>query len=390
MKIRTKLLSILLITSVLPVVIISFLYHQTNVASLTLLAEDALISELSAKNIDIKSFLSGAESDLIFLSSSTAMNAMLQNDDAASRKNLGEEFLAFSKSRQIYYQIRYIDETGQEVVRVDFDRSGTFNVVPENKLQNKGDRYYFTEAMETDSDEIFVSPLDLNKEQGALENRGSKEDPVYVPVIRYAIRVFDDGDNSRGIVITNVYADGMLNSLKQGTTGNISLLNKDGFYLAHSDSEKEWGFMLENEQSFINDYPTVNFEDKLSKESGQFSLSDNLVFFSNVTTAGKQWMLLNAIPRSEITDSVRQDTLRIFTPIIVGIVILIAIVLWLTALITKPIEQLVSFSKGRSKMDPKLMDRKDEIGSLAQSFQRMNASIEFLSQEQSSGNKSSK
>ena len=46
-----------------------------------------------------------------------------------------------------YDQIRYLDETGMEAVRINF-KNGCPEAVPAKQLQNKANRYYFKETLE--------------------------------------------------------------------------------------------------------------------------------------------------------------------------------------------------------------------------------------------------
>ncbi|OGT91830.1 MAG: hypothetical protein A2514_06165 [Gammaproteobacteria bacterium RIFOXYD12_FULL_61_37] len=86
-------------------------------------AQRQLVSGLQ-RSID--SFLSSAKGDIAFLSESAPLTHFLavrrQNSSSPkavqAREALEREFLAFAKSRGIYYQVRYLDETGREVVQV--------------------------------------------------------------------------------------------------------------------------------------------------------------------------------------------------------------------------------------------------------------------------------
>src|SRR3990167_3513375 len=83
------------------------------------------------------------------------------------RKRLEQVIFIISQTRPYYYQIRYIDEKGREIVRVDSDGK-TSTSIPFDKLQDKGDRYYFIEAMKYPKGSCYVSPMDLNIERGEV------------------------------------------------------------------------------------------------------------------------------------------------------------------------------------------------------------------------------
>ena len=110
--------------------------------------------------------------------------------------------------------------------------------------------------MEINKGSIFISPLDLNIENGKIEDRGFLDNPEYVPVIRYATPVFDNKKNPKGIVLTNIYANQFLKNIDEEGK-RFLLINKDGFYLFHPEKDREWGFMFENNQTVKEDYNQI-------------------------------------------------------------------------------------------------------------------------------------
>ena len=70
-------------------------------------------------------------------------------------------WVEFSTQRRIYDQIRFLDANGDEKIRVNFDNNKGYSV-PEKDLQNKKNRYYFTETVKLNEESVYISPLDLN------------------------------------------------------------------------------------------------------------------------------------------------------------------------------------------------------------------------------------
>ena len=110
---------------------------------------------------DVQMMLKGFKSDVKILSESDELKALMETKNKAHKHGLKNLFVSFAKHRGIYYQVRYIDEKGIEVVRVD---DGV--AVADGKLQDKSDRYYFKDAVKVPKGTVYVSPLDLNKEWG--------------------------------------------------------------------------------------------------------------------------------------------------------------------------------------------------------------------------------
>ncbi len=147
--------------------------------------------------------------DLDYLAASLTARQILEDPLPARRAELAEQFVSFARSKPIYNQLRWIDETGMERVRVDTVH-GKPVIVPEAELQNKGQRYFFTDTMELAPGEIFVSPLDLNIEHDKIEE-------PYKPMLRLATPVADRQGVKRGIVIINYFGSDMLQEFSQIT-----------------------------------------------------------------------------------------------------------------------------------------------------------------------------
>jgi len=103
------------------------------------------------------------------LSSYHVLKALFDTDSAANRQVLADEFSAFIEHNGVYDQARIIDINGDEIVRVNLNESSS-EIVASDELQDKADRFYFKEAITLNKGECYVSPLDLNIENGAIEH----------------------------------------------------------------------------------------------------------------------------------------------------------------------------------------------------------------------------
>lgn len=185
----------------------------------------------------IESMLAEAKTELFVLRDFPVLHNVLSShgDEYEKQKvHLEHAFQTVSQARKHYYQIRYLDETGMEVVRVDFDGKKAF-VVPEPELQSKADRYYFQDSIMLNHGELYASSLDLNRERGEVER-------PYKPVIRYATPVFDN-QKKRGVLVINLLANSFLEPLDSMNTVDDSyyLSSGKGFFFVHPDPGKTWG-----------------------------------------------------------------------------------------------------------------------------------------------------
>ncbi|MDH3348380.1 MAG: ATP-binding protein, partial [Desulfobulbaceae bacterium] len=213
-----------------------------------------------------------ALSDFHFLLRCRELEQLTNEDGKSQRKELAEELLRFSIEKGTYDQLRYIDYDGHEIVRVNYN-SGSSQIVLDNKLQNKSSRYYFKEAIGLDKNEIYISPIDLNIEHGAVEQ------PIK-PMIRICAAVFNNKGIKTGVLVVNFLGAHVIDSINT-IPGHFHymLLNKAGYWLKSPKNEDEWGFMFTDrqERTFGNTYPFIWSKiqsvesDQLLNDKGLFS-----------------------------------------------------------------------------------------------------------------------
>jgi len=265
----------LFILLMLPLTFMGYFFFNAH-SNMVAFSEFSRLNEEVVDNVEqIDIFLQEFHGDVLFLSELSSLRDVI---NGGAKTNLEKDFLSFADEKDIFHQIRYIDENGQEIVNID-SREGVSKIL--SNLQNKKDRYYFIETIDLELGEIFISPLDLNVEDGEIENRGTEEEPAYIPVIRYATPVFDSEENSKGIVIINIYAEHFLDHIheEQKRGDLIFLVDHYGFYLSHPDFDKEFGFMFDNDETFYNDYPEIASSIFSNTETEIMELGDDLVSF---------------------------------------------------------------------------------------------------------------
>ncbi len=189
-----------------------------------------------------ETLLFGLDSDL----QDTAINlAYLANQDELEKlwnsygsidgeilSELGSDYINISRQWALYDQVRLLDETGMELLRVNFNGGDPY-VVDKKDLQNKSGRYYFEDAFNLYKGAVFISPLDLNIEQGAIEQ------PLK-PMIRFATPVIDQFGKKRGVVLLNYFGEKLLQRFSSdvytSTGSQLMLLNSDGLLVSRAKS----------------------------------------------------------------------------------------------------------------------------------------------------------
>ncbi len=190
--------------------------------------------------------------DLRVVAGNAHLQDFLESGSSNDLHRMAQDFSMFVEAKQIYDQARYIDESGQEKVRVDLI-NGSAKVVARDKLQNKSGRYFFTDTMKLEAGQIYISPFDLNIE-------GKQVEIPFKPMLRLSTPLLDGKGQCRGIAILNYYGKDLLARLddSQGwESGFIELLNRDGYWLRSSDPAREWGFMLGRQDRLATQQPEI-------------------------------------------------------------------------------------------------------------------------------------
>jgi len=173
--------------------------------------------------------LNTSYSQLILLENSQIQNRVIDLNETDPKYQdellkLQYLFMNYSQYFDHFAQIRYINETGYEKVRVDnkADGTGPYSFSIED-LQNKSGRYYFEETMLLSEGDYYYSPTDLNVEHGEIEI-------PYLPVIRIAAPLFNNQSSRKGILIVNINLNYLLTYCSDSNAIS-NPIHKRGFYI---------------------------------------------------------------------------------------------------------------------------------------------------------------
>jgi len=377
-RLRTKFILGFIAVALIPTAIIGFYMMQISIATLGEHESNSDKALLNKWQQYIETFLLIARQDIVFLSQSHPLNhyLKLRNEHQHSpefelaRQALENEWVAFLLSRRIYYQIRYLDELGHEQVQIEME-NGQPTVVARVDLQNKAQRDYFVETMQLTGREIFISPLQLNREQGEIQL-------PHQPVIRYAIPVFYSSGHPAGIVITHIDANQFLEPLN---LEQAWLVDSQGYYLAHPNQNKRWGGTtdLNTGHSLMQDYPKLATTILFEKQGRLKTDSLALTFQPIVIKELEAWLLINP----QLVDKTLQNLgnfAQIFLMIIIASMLFsLGIAGIFNRLVTQPLNRLIKsvqqISAGERQLSIALVP-KNEIGILQQEINTMLVAID--------------
>ena len=219
-KVRDKILVMLFSVIIVPIIIIGVFITLHTTKSIKQDKITALQQNTEIKVEKAMSFVRSIEEDIRNIAGNVSVLSLtdaISNEDTVQidlwKSNLELIFQTFAESKRIYDKIRYIDESGAELVWLDLGKRDSAEITPTKKLQNKGDAYFLKEVLKFNESEIYISELDLNSEYDEI---GS----IHKLSLRYAIPVFDSKKQNRGILVFYVQVYNLFENILSNSFDN--------------------------------------------------------------------------------------------------------------------------------------------------------------------------
>lgn len=171
------------------------------------------------------------------------------NDDDW-RATVADRFQRFRLISEHISQIRWLDNSGLERVRINIKNSQV-ETVPTAGLQDKAKRYYYVQGMQTPYGETLLTPIDLNIEHGQVVT-------PYEPTLRAVTKLKTTNGKVMGLLVLNYNLDSLLKRISALKTSRytIELMNNHGHWLIAEEEGVAWQHAFgEYLNRFSNRYP---------------------------------------------------------------------------------------------------------------------------------------
>ncbi len=338
-----------------------------------------LASQLEASTngarIDIATFRSlAAARGMIEAHFNNGVDPVDRLSEKTWRDRLLTHLMADVSANPAYSKFRIIGADGVEYLRVDrTGPNGAVRVVPDDALQNKDDRFYFQQAIKLSEDQVYVSPVDLNVDDGVIQT-------PHVPTLRVAGPLFGSDHRLFGIVIINVdmrqVFDRIRMSIRPGES--VYVVGRNGDYLMHPDRTREFGAQLGTPTHWQNDFPY--FAALVGSTRGATQVVPGAdgkpggAALSPAILAEDQWVgIIRVVPNVVfMTPAVTIEKTTITIGIIAVLVAAMLAVL-LARSLTRPIGRLTAAVEAIGRGEPAEIpvNAPGETGMLARAFARM-------------------
>lgn len=276
-RFQNRLIALLIVSTLIPVLIVGGYSVSSSAQTITDLSLDKIEQKTNDSAARAATFLDSISKDILYLAETPPVQGIVRaresggvdkKDKSSYQAWVGRLQIIFTgmiDAKPYYSNLRYLDENGKEMVRVDAV-SGSVKIVAPSELRNLGDTDDFIQTMKLAPREIYVSPVGLDKENGKIRI-------PHTSSVRYSTPIYSWEGKKKGIIIANVRAESFLGLLKESQlqSSQLFVLNRDGYYLSHPDAQKEFGFELNKEEKVSRDYPEKIAGQLLSGGSGVIS-----------------------------------------------------------------------------------------------------------------------
>ncbi|MDH3760548.1 MAG: PAS domain S-box protein [Gammaproteobacteria bacterium] len=303
--------------------------------SFQVIAEKEMDKAAMTSRGQLEAIRSLQQNDLVFLetlvfqlAADTELQRFVTTPTDLSRELILDNWMRVAERVSWIFQIRLIARSGYETLRVDYDRESGFAQDVDSR-QNKRDRDYFRQAIDLEQNQIYVSPINLNREYGELSY------PL-TPVLRMAVPVIQPSGQSSGILVVNFFADKLLDVLSQvsaGARGETLLLNGQGEFLQGYSGSDSWSHELTpgDSKRFMDLYPAL-WEMIVRAGNGEARQEDERFLFRTLEIADdgveqRRYYLLRHITKSDISAEYEEQTDRLYF-IFASLLIISLLITW--------------------------------------------------------------
>ncbi|MBW4495812.1 MAG: methyl-accepting chemotaxis protein [Oscillatoria princeps RMCB-10] len=276
-RIQNTLIALLIVSTLIPVLIVGGYSVSYSAQTITELSLNKIEQKTADSAARVETFLESISKDVLYLVETPPVQGIVRaregggvdkKDKSSYEAWVGRLQIIFAgmiEAKPYYSNLRYLNENGKEMVRVDA-AGGRVRTVPPSELRNLGETDDFIETIKLEPREIYVSPVGLDKENGKIR-------VPHTPSVRYSTPIYSREGKKKGILIASLRAESFLALLKESQlqSSQLFVLNRDGYYLSHPDTQKEFGFELNKEEKVSRDYPEKIADQLLSGGKGVIS-----------------------------------------------------------------------------------------------------------------------
>jgi len=362
LNISSKLLALIFLIFFIVATISSIVIFQASKENLIQAKLASLSKNMEQQSNVLLSTIRTLDYDIGFISKVPPIQGIIRTtnnnvdpvDGTSTQKDwhnrLNHIFKDFMQSKPYYHSIYYLDNNGNEMVRVDWENN-KLAIKTGDEFQNKSSEISYTESIKLQDGEIYLSDINLNQEHGKIAS-------PYTPVIHAATPIYDNNANVFGTIIVSANLTKIMDDIKNSTPrySKLYLINDKGEFLIHPQSDKEFSFNFGSQHNIQSEYPLIKKmfsknEMYLNNKQGVLSHETNTeyLYLHNIAfdkrMSDRFFCLVISTPKhSTIFDSIKKHEKTVLVLVFSVVAILLSI-MYLSFLIigAKSIKRKVAF-----------------------------------------------
>ena len=380
LSLRRKLLIAFSLLSLVPLFVMGVVGVYYSIQSMREIALENLSHDVSIYNERAQNFLTNVDLDINYLINSNVfreyLEALKENDELKIKriyKTVVQQIFNFTNTRNIYYQMRFIDALGTEEFRIQ-NIGKNYKIIPKDSLSDGLFKFYFFLTKIMGKDQLSMFPAELI----GINNQT-------IPAISFAIRVYSRDYGFAGIFIADVFAKEIFQVLERNTKfefgKEIAIVNNEGYYLYHSEKKKNWNSLLahQTEENIFKQYPNDFSKAVFSGKAGLFTEGYNEIIayeplFIASFVGGNSYFIFERVDERFIFGPARQFGYISLGIILIFLIVSISVGLMATNQLAKPIQKLKEGAEiiSQGNYSHRLhIETNDEIELLAGQFNSM-------------------
>ncbi|HEX2747360.1 MAG TPA: hypothetical protein VHM91_05105, partial [Verrucomicrobiales bacterium] len=309
--------------------------------SLILTWQDNLRHDAAAVELKLQSTVVSVMRDAAYLAKIPILREFVRAQGSPLqeqwRKLIEDEFHALLEGKPSYFQVRFIGlaDEGRELIRLD-NNQGQIETIPQDRMQKKGDRDYFREALQVPPDTVYVSAINLNQEFGKVTE-------PHIPTLRAAMQVKAESGATFGVLVINVDVSTLLADLANlpGNATRLMLAAPNGDFLIHPDAAHTFGSDLGQPWRYVESKQVGGGDQDLSHVA-KFPLAPGVArqMTAVLTVPADEWLRLLTAARDKAAVSTGMAALG-------GIVVIALLSRWLAGRLHRVTEAMAAYEAGQ-------------------------------------------
>jgi signal transduction histidine kinase len=318
-NLQSKLLTLLVLSTALPVTAIGLYSITSSTQALTNLNINRIENEISQQALKIEQVLGNVYGDVLMLSEgspiqgivrSRAGNGLDQTESQGLTRTTYEDWVQRAEKtfrsvmmvKPQYESIQYLDEQGNDLVRMEMVDGKMLPQLIQERA-NHAQAAYFQPTRQLKSGQVYISPIVWD----SLSHHHTEQEPV----IYYATPIYNRGGQLRGMIVVTLLVKSFTDQIQVANESpdEIAILaTKKGQYLVHPRHDRISPNEVHDGNTLQQDYPAAIATHILGNSQGSLETdAERLISYKRIGRGlNNEMVIVYDLPKYKVLGSVSQ------------------------------------------------------------------------------------